>query len=166
MKAGEQPSSSPTGKYLLIANIQVWTTCNKMVEIRASRQINAPVEKVWSIVSDIDNEPQYWHGTKSVRNISKNGNVVEREVVISFKDSLCKQTVVLKPATAVEITISEGPMKGMKTVTLVQESGSTRVDVLWDIKFAGFLGMFSGMVKKHIAEGTEEALSRIAKAAE
>jgi ribosome-associated toxin RatA of RatAB toxin-antitoxin module len=137
-----------------------------MVEIRASRQVNAPVEKVWSIISDIDNEPQYWHGTKSVKNISRNGNVVEREVIISFKDSLCKQTVTLTPNRAVEIQIKDGPMRGTKTVTLSPNDSATKVDVLWDIKFAGFLGMFAGMVKKHIAEGTEEALTRIAKAAE
>jgi hypothetical protein len=42
----------------------------------------------------------------------------------------------------------------------------TRIDVVWNIKLAGFLSMFTGMVKKHIAEGTEEALARIAKAVE
>src|SRR5215831_17421884 len=95
-----------------------------MVEIKASRQINAPLEKVWTIVSDIDNEPLYWHGTKSVRNISRNGNVVEREVVISFRDSLCRQTVVLNPSSAVEITIKDGPMKGTKIIKLEQETSS------------------------------------------
>ena len=137
-----------------------------MVEIRATRQINAPVEKVWSIVSDMDNEPRYWHGTKSVKNISKTENVIEREVIISFKDSLCKQTVVLTPNREVEITIKDGPMRGIKKITLSPNDSATKVDVLWDIKFAGFLGMFAGMVKKHIAEGTEEALTRIASAAE
>jgi hypothetical protein len=37
---------------------------------------------------------------------------------------------------------------------------------VWDIKLAGFLGMFTGMVKKHIGEGTDDALERIAKAVE
>ena len=137
-----------------------------MVEIRTSRQINAPVEKVWEIVSDIDSEPEFWHGTKSVNNISRRGNVTEREVIISFRDSLCRQTVVLTPNKEVEITIRDGPMKGTKRITLSPNDSATKVEVLWDIKFAGFLGMFAGMVKKHIAEGTEEALTRIAKAAE
>jgi ribosome-associated toxin RatA of RatAB toxin-antitoxin module len=138
-----------------------------MVAINASREVSAPVDKVWDIVSDVDNEPKYWHGTKTVKNISRNGNTIEREVTISFKDSRCLQTVVLDPKKSIEITITEGPMKGTKVVTLNPlGDDKTRIDVVWDIKLAGFLGMFTGMVKKHIAEGTEEALDRIAKAVE
>lgn len=139
---------------------------DKMVIINASRTVSAPLDRVWNIISDIDNEPEYWHGTKSVKNINKNGNIIEREVVISFKDSKCHQTVELMPQRSVVITITDGPMKGTKTVTLFPNGNSTRIDVAWDIKLAGFLGMFTGMVKKHIAEGSEEALDRIAKAVE
>ena len=137
-----------------------------MPTINISREIHAPLDKVWDVISDIDNEPQYWHGTKSVSNINKNGNVIEREVTIAFKDSKCRQTVVLDPEKSVEIKITNGPMKGTKTVTLSPSGSATKIDVVWDIKLAGFLGMFTGMVKKHIAEGTEEALDRIAKAVE
>lgn len=137
-----------------------------MATINASREISAPLDKVWDIVADIDNEPKYWHGTKTVKNISKTGNTIEREVTIAFKDSKCRQTVVLNPKRSVEITITEGPLKGIKVVTLSPSGDKTKIDVVWDIKLAGFLGMFTGMVKKHIAEGTEEALERIAKAVE
>ena len=137
-----------------------------MVEINNSRAMTAPLDKVWKIVSDVDNEPTYWHGTKSIKNLSKNGNVIEREVIISFKDSKCRQTVTLDEGKSVEIKITDGPLTGTKTVRLSPESdGKTRVDVNWNIKFAGFLGMFGGMVKKHIAEGTDEALTRIENAA-
>ena len=137
-----------------------------MVAINASREIAAPVSRVWQIVSDVDNEPKYWLGTKTVKNIRKSGNTIEREVTIAFRDSLCRQTVVLDPEKSVEITITEGPMKGTKKVTLSPVGEMTRIDAIWDIKLAGFLGMFSGMIKKHIAEGTEDALDRIAKAVE
>ena len=142
------------------------TNGNNMVTINASQEVSAPLDRVWDVMADIDNEPRYWHGTKAVKNISRNGNVIEREVTIAFKDSKCRQTVVLNPKKSIEITITDGPMKGTKVVTLNALGDTTRVDVVWDIKLAGFLGMFSGMVKKHIAEGTEEALARIAKAVE
>jgi carbon monoxide dehydrogenase subunit G len=142
------------------------TNGNNMVTINASQEVSAPLDRVWDVMADIDNEPRYWHGTKAVKNISRNGNVIEREVTIAFKDSKCRQTVVLNPKKSIEITITDGPMKGTKVVTLNPLGDTTRVDVVWDIKLAGFLGMFSGMVKKHIAEGTEEALARIAKAVE
>jgi carbon monoxide dehydrogenase subunit G len=137
-----------------------------MATINASREISAPLDRVWDIVADVDNEPEYWHGTKTVKNISRSGNIIEREVTIAFKDSRCRQTVVLNPKKSVEITITEGPLKGTKAVTLSPSGDKTRIDVVWDIKLAGFLGMFTGMVKKHIAEGTDEALERIAKAVE
>jgi len=135
-----------------------------MVAINASREVSAPVDRVWDIIADVDNEPIYWHGTKSVKNISKNGNVIEREVIISFKNSKCRQTVILSPKKSVEVKITDGPMKGTKTITLVPNRDNTTIDVAWDIRLAGLLGMFTGMVKKHIAEGSEEALDRIAKA--
>jgi carbon monoxide dehydrogenase subunit G len=137
-----------------------------MVAINASRELSASLERVWEVVADVDNEPQYWHGTKSVKNISKNGNVIERDVTIAFRDSRCRQTVVLNPKQSVEITITDGPMKGTKKIFLEPEGEKTTIRVAWDIKLAGFLGMFSGMVKKHISEGTDEALERIAKAVE
>lgn len=137
-----------------------------MATINASREVSAPLDRVWEIVADVDNEPQYWHGTKTVKNISKSGNTIEREVTIAFKDSKCRQTVVLNPKKSVDIAITDGPLKGTKVVTLSPSGDKTRIDVVWEIKLTGFLGMFTGMVKKHIAEGTEEALERIAKAVE
>jgi carbon monoxide dehydrogenase subunit G len=142
------------------------TNGNNMVTLNASQEVSAPLDRVWDVVADMDNEPKYWHGTKAVKNISRNGNVIEREVTIAFRESKCRQTVVLNPKKSIEITITDGPMKGTKVVTLSPSGDRTRIDVVWEIKLAGFLGMFSGMVKKHIAEGTEEALARIAKAVE
>lgn len=138
-----------------------------MVAINSSREIPAPLAAVWRIVSDVDNEPEYWHGTRTVKNISKTGNTIEREVTIAFRDAVCRQTVVLDPEKSVLIKITDGPIKGTKTIALTPIGESaTRIDVAWDVKLAGFLGMFSGVVKKHISEGTEQALDRIAKALE
>jgi len=40
------------------------------------------------------------------------------------------------------------------------------VNVEWDIRLSGVMGVFSKMVKKHILEGTNQALERISKVAE
>ena len=34
-----------------------------MVVIHMSKEIEASVERVWDIVSDVDREPEFWHGT-------------------------------------------------------------------------------------------------------
>lgn len=137
-----------------------------MATISVSREISAPLDKVWAVVSDVDNEAQYWHGTKSVRNISKDGNVIKREVVIAFKDSKTMQTVTLDPLSSIETKITEGPITGIRLLKLSSSGSWTKVDVTWDFKLSGFMGMFTGMVKKHIKDGTEQALERIAKAVE
>ena len=137
-----------------------------MVRIEASREINAPVEKVWKIASDMDNEPKYWHGTKSVKNLNVNGNVINREVIIAFKNSKCMEKVTLNPMKSIEVEITEGPMKGSRVITLNDAGGKTKVDVVWDIKLTGMMSMFTGMVKGHIEQGTKDALERISADAE
>ncbi len=137
-----------------------------MVRIEVSREINASPEKVWKIASDLDNEPKYWHGTKSVKNLNVDGNTITREVIIAFKNSKCMETVVLNPMKSIEVSITDGPMKGTKTITLNDTNGKTKVDVVWDIKLSGMMSMFTGMVKGHIQQGTEDALERISADAE
>ena len=57
-----------------------------MVLIHASRDIPASLDSVWNVMADIDKEPEFWHGTKSIKNISKQGNTIEREVVIRYAE--------------------------------------------------------------------------------
>jgi ribosome-associated toxin RatA of RatAB toxin-antitoxin module len=137
-----------------------------MVTIQSSREIFAPLDKVWDIVADIDNEPAYWYGIKSIKNISKNGNITEREVVIAFKESKCKQTVIIDPKKMVRENIVDGPIKGSKIITINSVGTSkTIIHVTWDVRLTSFMRMFSIIIKKHMKEGTEEALDRIATAA-
>ena len=138
-----------------------------MANFHTSKNIDAPVSEVWKVLSDIDREPEFWHGTKSIKNISKSDNIVEREVVIAFKNSVCKETVTLDPMKSITTNITEGPIKGKKIVVINPDGDNTSVvDVEWDIRFSGFMGIFSKMVKKHILEGTNDALNRISKAIE
>ena len=132
-----------------------------MVKIHASIEIDASVDKVWNIVSDLDSEPRFWRGTKEVRNISKDGNTITREVTIAFKDSKCMQTVTLYPKEKIQIQFTKGIIEGSKTITLTPLENKTRLDTLWDMKLSGMMGMFTGMIKKHIQSGTEQALQSI-----
>ena len=132
-----------------------------MVQIQAFVEIDASVDKVWDIISDLDSEPKFWRGTKEVRNISRNGNTITREVTIAFKDSKCMQTVTLHPKEKIQIQFTKGVIEGTKTLTLAQKDSKVRLDVLWDMKLTGMMGMFTGMIKKHIQSGSEQALDSI-----
>jgi carbon monoxide dehydrogenase subunit G len=135
-----------------------------MVNFHTSKQINAPLSKVWLTMADLDREPEFWHGTKSIKNIKISENIVEREVVIAFRNSVCRETVSLEPMKSITTQITDGPIKGKKVVVLHSEGEDlTIVDVEWDIKVSGIMAIFSGIVKKHILEGTEAALDRISR---
>jgi carbon monoxide dehydrogenase subunit G len=136
-----------------------------MTEINASREISAPLDRVWNIISDVDSEPRYWRDLHAVYNISRNGNVIEREVTVSFRNSKSRQIVELHPKRSIEVTLTEGPMTGNRIITLVQSGDeTTRVSVSWDVRLSGIPLLFRGVVRERIAEGTEEALDRIARA--
>ena len=134
-----------------------------MVEIKASVIINSAVDKIWEIISDINNEPEFWKGTKSIRNISQEGNTTKREITIAFKDKKCLQDVTLYPKERVEAIFTKGIINGSKTITIQQIDDTCKLEAVWDIKLSGMMGMFTGMIKKHIQSGTEQALTEIKK---
>ena len=132
-----------------------------MTEINASVVINSSVDKIWDIISDINNEPEFWKGTKSIRNISQEGNTTKREITIAFKDKKCLQDVTLYPKEKVEAVFTKGIINGRKTITIQEINDGYELEAVWDIKLSGMMGMFTGMIKKHIQSGTEQALTEI-----
>jgi len=132
-----------------------------MATIEVEVEINATVDKVWDVVSDIDNEPKFWKGTKEVKNLSKDGNIVNREIIIAFRDQKCLQEVTLEPKEKIEAKFTKGIIGGKKIILLIPKDEKTILRTIWDIKLTGMMGMFTGMIKKHIKSGTEQALKSI-----
>ena len=137
-----------------------------MATIYASIDINAPVNKIWDIISDLDNEPKFWKGTKETKIISRDGNVITREIVIAFRDSKCMQKITLEPKEKIYAEFTEGIIKGSKTLNLKAKNDGAMLEAIWDVKMGGLAGMFTGMIKKHIRSGTEKALESIKQQAE
>lgn len=137
-----------------------------MTLIQASITIDASIDKVWDIVSDIDNETKYWKGIKQIRNISKVGNKITREIVIAFRDSKCMQEVTLCPKEKIEAVFTKGIIHGTKTLNLNSTDKGVNLDAVWDIKLSGMMSMFTGMIKRHIKNGTEQALQSLKQEAE
>ena len=139
-----------------------------MVSIRGSCEVNASLDKVWDIVSDVDNDPQYWKGLSSIRNIRKEGNVIERVVKVGFMGNEGSQTVKLNPKESIELTMTKGPLKGTRVMKLTpQDHGKkTKLYVVWDFQFSGVPVFARGFVKSQLEGTTKEALEKIASAAE
>ncbi len=134
-----------------------------MAIIEIEIEINSTVDKVWDVVSDIDNEPKFWKGTKEIKNLSKDGNTVNREITIAFRDQKCMQEVELQPKEKIEFKFTKGIISGEKTISLIPKDEKTILNTVWDIKLTGMMGMFTGIIKKHIKSGTEQAMQSIKK---
>jgi len=133
-----------------------------MAEIKASVKINSTQEKIWDVISDIDNEPKFWKGTKEVRNISKDGNRISREITIAFRDQKCMQEVTIFPKETIKAVFTKGVIVGEKTLTLKDAvDDSCELEAIWDVKLSGKMGLFTGIIKKHINSGTKQALQAI-----
>jgi ribosome-associated toxin RatA of RatAB toxin-antitoxin module len=132
-----------------------------MAEINTSVDITASVDTVWNIISDLDSEPKFWKGTKETRTISKDGNVITREIIIAFRDSKCMQKITLQPKEKIHAEFTKGIIKGSKTLILKPKENNLTLEANWDIKMSGLAGMFTGMIKKHVKSGTEQALESI-----
>jgi len=137
-----------------------------MAKIEVSTKIHSSIDKVWDIISDLDNETKYWKGTKEIHNISKDANKIKREVIIAFRDSKCIQEVTLHPKEKIEVLFTEGIIHGTKTINLKPIEDKVLLEAVWDMKLSGMMGMFTGMIKKHVKSGTEQALQAIKEEAE
>ena len=138
-----------------------------MTLISTARKIDSSDELIWSIISNIDKDPDFWHGIKAVKNIKREGNTTERETIIAFRNSKCLELVTLVPRKQITIVITEGPIVGTKTIILTKiDTEKCEIKVDWDIHMKGLMSLFTFFIRKHILEGTDEALKRIAKKVE
>lgn len=138
-----------------------------MTLISTTRKINSSDELIWSIISDIDKDPDFWHGIRALKNIKREGNTTERETIIAFRNSKCLELVTLIPPKQITIVIREGPIVGTKIINVTKiDTEKCEIKVDWDIHMKGLMSLFTFFIKKHILKGTDDALERIAKKVE
>lgn len=157
--------------------LAVWqiptATATSLEEIRVSREISAPIDQVWNIVSDVDNETKYWSTFKDIKNINKTGNTTEREVTLIAGpqgDTKTHQFVTVNPEQyTVETNITKGPVTGTRVLTLspaAENDTTTKIDAIWNVDLSGIPILGRGFAKDGIMKTTEEALGKIAQAEE
>ena len=132
-----------------------------MAIIVVQTKVNSTVEKVWEVISDIDSEPRFWKGTKEVKTLSKEGNIIKREITIAFRDQKCLQEIQLKPKEEIKATFTKGVLNGTKIITLIPKNNTVILETAWDIKLSGKMNMFTAIIKNHIKSGTEQAMKSI-----
>jgi uncharacterized protein YndB with AHSA1/START domain len=169
-----------TAVALAIASVvmtSVWqipqATASSLEEIKANREISAPIDQVWNVVSDVDNETKYWSTFKAIKNINTTSinmtsNTTEREVTIQtgpLGETVTHQFVTVNPEQfVVETNITEGPVTGTRVLILSPSSNANaiKIDVLWNVDMSDIPIFGKGFARDGIMRTTEEALGRIA----
>ncbi len=136
-----------------------------MVEIKIKAQIDAPVEKVWEVISKVDDDPKFWNLTKSIRNISKSANEIVREVRLGKMDK-CHQKITLVPNEKIHIDWTKGVLKGEKDVVLTSLGNATLLEVQMDYIITGPAALFPGRIKEELQMEAEIAVDLIKEKAE
>jgi len=142
-----------------------------MMEINKSQEVRAPLDAVWRLVSDLDNEHKSWSLLRDVKILNKTDNSVEREVKIRrgpIGEAKSVQTLVVDSAQkTTTLTMTKGPMLGTRKISLSNSSDNeTKIDVRWEFEMKGVPGFAIGFVEDNISDVTEKSLAQIAKEAE
>jgi hypothetical protein len=138
-----------------------------MPKISLEIDIRATKDRVWQVVSDLDHEYKYWYGTKDVRNISRNGNEIEREMTGVFRNNRILQKAILHPKDSIEVRYLKGLTEGLKMISIeTVGEDEQKLKVFWDIHFTGIYWLLTPIIKRHSVRGTEHALERIKAASE
>ena len=129
--------------------------------------MDASSDEVWDIVSDVDKDTEYWSGLTSIRNLRKEGNLIEREVVVGYMGRKGTQRIELVPNHSIQLTMIDGPLRGSREIKLIPLGAKrTKIDVSWNIQFSAIPDFAQGLVRARLEESTREALDKIAKAAQ
>ena len=140
-----------------------------MVSIKGSVEVNASPERVWSIISNIDRESEYWKGLNSARVTKREGSIIEREVAVGFMGHKGHQIVRLYPeGLKIIVEMTSGPLIGSRNLKLIslQDGAKTKLETSWNFSFSKVPIFARGFVKSQIENVTRDALEKIGLEAE
>jgi uncharacterized protein YndB with AHSA1/START domain len=132
------------------------------VLIEASLDFPGDPEAVWGRLSDVERIPEYWHGTKALKVLDRQGGKVVADARFAFGGS-GRVEISADPASKTLLQrFLSGPFTGTQTVRVV----GNRLEARWDIEFHGLLKIGSGRTAGHFRSGTVHALERLSSGGE
>ncbi|MDE1763259.1 MAG: SRPBCC family protein [Thaumarchaeota archaeon] len=107
-----------------------------MVKIKTRLRVGATRERVWEVVSGIDDDSYFWRGITSVRNLSRNGNAVTREVILG-RDNVCIQVLTIHPVERIQTRWVSGVISGTRDILLFPLGQTTLLEIQMNYEFPG-----------------------------
>ncbi|MDE1871923.1 MAG: SRPBCC family protein [Thaumarchaeota archaeon] len=136
-----------------------------MVEIKVRLQINTSQERVWDIISNIDNDSNFWRGITSIRNLSRDGNVTTREIVLGT-NIRCVQRLAIYPKEEISIRWIKGVIAGTKTILLTPLGQATLLEIQMNYRFSDISNLASKRLSALFQNEAELAVDLIKKQSE
>ncbi|HJT10675.1 MAG TPA: hypothetical protein VJ771_07820 [Candidatus Nitrosotalea sp.] len=136
-----------------------------MIEVDVMLKVNTTFEKVWNIISDVDNDHKYWKEIVQIKNTSRGRNVVVREIYMS-NGSKYHQKITLFPKEGIHIRWTKGTITGIKDIMLIDSGNTTVIRVQISYKPRGAVRIGSRDILEELQSETENALEMIKKEAE
>ncbi len=139
-----------------------------MATIAKNREIAAPIDNVWQILVDWENETKYWSNERDIRIVTSDSQTIEREATVGPRAFAQKtrQKIILDPKKSIKLSLQGDHITGERIITLAPTSNDkTRIDVAWNLELKELPGFVEGIVKNQISKATEAALRKIAEAA-
>jgi hypothetical protein len=113
--------------------------------------------EVWRRVSDIENIPLYWHGTRKLTASKEAGRTVA-DVVFAFGGKGRAVISADDASKTLVIDYVKGPLRGPQTIRVSE----TAVEAEWSVEFTGAYRIVGPLNESHFRSGTRNALQRLA----
>jgi Polyketide cyclase / dehydrase and lipid transport len=131
-----------------------------MIEITTKIMIDASPNQVWKIISEINDDSKFWKGMMKIRNLSKEGNVINREVTLKNTDK-CHQKIILFHMEGIHIRWTRGAINGIKDIMITPIGKQTLLKVEMNYKIRGVASLFSRDVSEDLLNEAELAMQLI-----
>lgn len=131
-----------------------------MIKVISKIMINSSAKQVWSVISEIQRDPYFWKGMTRVRTLSRNGNVLTRQVTLTNSDK-CYQKVTLFPIEGIHIRWTRGLIVGTKDIILTQIGSQTLLEVEMNYEIRGIAQIRSRSISEELRNEAELAVQLI-----
>ena len=135
-----------------------------MVRVQMSKTVDAPQDRIFSIVTDFESLPSRFPDRyKSLRVLERSDNVVKVEETIMYAGREIHQITKheIEPGRRIRSEVVEGDTKGtVVEITLEPDSGRTKVSVDADLKLGKLGSILSVFAKGKIKSGLERMIQQ------
>lgn len=131
-----------------------------VTEITAKIMINGSPSDVWKIISEINHDTKFWKGMMKIRNIAKDRNVCNREIILKNNEK-CLQKIILFPMDGIHVRWKIGAIFGVKDIIVTSMGKQTLLQVEMNYKIKGVTSLLSRGISEELLNEAELALQLI-----